>query len=303
MGTKQALLLVMAVVAGLALAAVALVGPPSRAAAQTECISTIDLMLVLDGSESISAADFELMRTFAGDLAGHFTISPDDVHAGIVQFAGEGQGRVEIGLSSDAAAVQGAVAAMTQIVGATDIQEGIALAQGELAAGARSGVPRALIVLTDGAHNQPGDEVAEAEAARAAGTEIFAIAVGSGPDLGQLGAIASDPDSEHVFSVGDFEALVTILDPLVQVVCPPPPTPEPTIEEEPPEAEGPPADADSPSNEVLGVRALPATGSRGLPDDWLQRGLWLLVQAVIGLGSASALVAGTYWVGRRRAGR
>lgn len=263
---------------------------PQRASAQTACVSTIDLMLVLDGSESITAPDFETMKSFAGSLVGHFTISPDDAHAGVVQFAGEGQGRVEIGLSSDAAAVDAAVAAMAQIVGATDIQEGLALAREQLAASGRAGVAQVVIVLTDGAHNQPGDPVAEAEAARAAGAEIFAIAVGPGPDVEQLSAIA-----ERVFSVSDFDALVSILIPLVQTVCPPTPTPAPEAPApEPGEGDvGPP---------VLGVRGLPATGHHSLPDDWAQRGAKLAAQGLAGLGAAALLIGAGWWL-RRRAGR
>ncbi len=205
-----------------------LAGPPPRAYAQTACATTIDFMLVLDGSESINSTEFEAMRSFADGLIGHFTISPADAHAGIVQFASEGQGVIEIGLSSDPGAIATAISTMTQLVGITDIQEGIALAQQELTASGRPDVPHVILVLTDGVHNEPGDPIAEAEAARSLGTEIFAIAVGPGPDIDQLNAIASDPDGEHVFSVGDFAALATILDPLVLVVCPPTPTPTST---------------------------------------------------------------------------
>ena len=185
-------------------------------------------MLVLDGSESINSTEFEAMRSFADGLIGHFTISPADAHAGIVQFASEGQGIIEIGLSSDPVAIASAISTMTQIVGITDIQEGIALAQQELTASGRPDVPHVILVLTDGVHNEPGDPIAEAEAARSLGTEIFAIAVGPKLDIDQLNAIASDPDGEHVFSVDSFETLATILDPLVLVVCPPTPTPTPT---------------------------------------------------------------------------
>ena len=281
------------VIAVLLLAVVAVATPPPRAHAQTGCVSTIDFMLVLDGSESISSADFDLMRTFAGSLVGHFTISPSDAHAGIVQFASEGQGRVEIGLSSDLAAIQAAASAMTQIIGGTDIQEGIALAQGELIVAGRAGVPQVLIVLTDGEHNQPGDPVAEAEAARAQGTEIFAIAVGAGPDLPELSAIASDPDTNHVFAVSDFDTLVTILEPLVQVVCPPTPTaPPPTALLTP----------------VLGVEhissglTLPSVGieaASATTDD--QRGATRMAQAFGGLGIALFLASTSYWFARRRA--
>lgn len=280
--------------AGLLLAAIGLATPPPQASAQSaQCTSTIDLMLVLDGSESIAPADFETMRGFVSDLVGHFTISPNDAHAGIVQFAGQGQGRIEIGLSGDSDAVQGAIESMTQIVGATDIQEGIAYGQAELTSGER-GVPQVMIVLTDGVHNQQGDPVAEALAARGAGTQIFAIAVGSGPDVDQLVSIAGD--ASRVYSVDNYSALAAILDPLVEVVCPPEPTPATpgTSITNPPGSQ-----PGGPDSDVLDL-ALPATGSNDLPPGYPERGRSLFFQAAIGLMFAGGLMLTAYVIGSRR---
>ena len=195
------------------------------------CEAAIDLMLVVDGSGSIFARDFRTMQGFSQDLAGSFVISPGGGHVGVVQFSGEGQGRLEIGLSDDAAAVKSAIDSMMQIEGFTDIQEGLELGQAELAAHSRPGVPHILIVLTDGQQEgAPGDPAAEAQSARNAGTEIFAIGVGGGPNLDQLNAIASDPDARHVFSVEDFDGLASVLNQLVANACPPstPSTPSPS---------------------------------------------------------------------------
>ena len=265
-----------------------------RVQAQTECTAAIDFMLVLDGSESISAEDFNAMRSFAGGLVGHFSFGPDDARTGIVQFASQGQGVVETGLSNDRTAVDAAISGMTQLIGGTDIQEGIALSQTELTAGGRSGVPHVAIVLTDGEHNQPGDPVAEAEAGRALGTEIFAIAVGPGPDMAQLAAIASDPDSDHIFSVSDFDALATILEPLVLVVCPPTP-----------EAHGE-ATATPYGPPVLGAgpvppSGLPETGGLGATTASDPAG-YGTAMALGGLGIAMVLATASYWI-RRRATR
>lgn len=192
------------------------------------CEAAIEMMLVLDGSGSIFARDFRTMQGFSQDLAGSFVISPAGAHVGVVQFSGEGQGRLEIGLSDDAAAVKSAIDSMMQIEGFTDIQEGIQLGQGEIAAHSRPGVPHILIVLTDGQQEgAPGDPVAEAQSARNAGTEVFAIGVGGGPNLDQLNAIASDPAARHVFSVENFDGLASVLNQLVANTCPPS-TPSPS---------------------------------------------------------------------------
>lgn len=222
------------IIASLLLSIATLANSPQRASANIECASTMDLMLVLDGSESISWAQFDTLQTFASDLVGQLSISSADIHVGIVQFSGEGQGRAEIGLSDDAGAVQAAIFAMEQIVGVTDIQEGIALGQEQLTAAGRSGVPHVIVLVTDGEHNQPGDPAAEAVFARSLGTEIFAVAIGSGPEIAQLNAIVTEPAGDHIFSVDDFDGLTTILETLVQEVCPPKPTETPPASPTPP---------------------------------------------------------------------
>ncbi len=296
----------------LMLAGASLVAPPHRAAAQTGCASTVDLVLVIDGSESISWSEFDRMQSFISELVGQFAVSPDDGHVGIVQFSGEGQGRVEISLSADGGAVQAATFNMEQIVGVTDIQEGIALGQGQLTMGGRAGVPHVLVLLTDGEHNQPGDPIAEAELARSLGTEIFAIAIGDGTKIGELNAIVSAPAGGHVISVDDFDGLLTILGTLVQVVCPPTATPSSTATATPtspgsqptPTAETSvqrtPSAAETPVEEILGVTLLPATGN-GLPSDLEERGGDLLAQALGGVGGAFFLLVASYWFSRRRA--
>ncbi len=290
----------------LILAGSRLASPPPQASAQAACAATIDFMLVLDGSESTSSAEFDVMKAFAGNLIAHFVVSPADAHAGIVQFAGEGQGIVEIGLSSDPDAIAGAISAMAQIVGATDIQEGIALAQQEITAAGRADVPQVMIVLTDGEHNQPGDPIAEAETARSMGTEIFAVAVGPGPDIDQLNTIASDPDSEHVFPVADFEALATILDPLVLVVCPPTPTPTatPTATATATPTATPTATATATpgpvETPVLGMIRAPDTGSAASLTGDAEGDGWRAMLILSGLGSAFLALTTAYWFVQRR---
>ena len=300
------------IVALLLLAATTLASPPPRAHAQTGCSSAIDLMVVLDGSESISWSEFDTMQGFVSDLISRFTVSPADAHVGIVQFAGEGQGRVEWALSGDAGAIQTAIFDMTQIIGVTDIQEGIALGQEQLTLNGRAGVPHVLLLLTDGEHNQPGDPIAEAELARSLGTEIFAVGIGAGPKLDELHAIVTALASEHAFSVDNFNELVTILEPLVEIACPPTPTPTatatattmPPTGTPPAPIESPmpgatPGPTTSPTSEVIGVTRLPPVGSNTLAPNREGGDSRLQEQALVGAASAILFLAVTYWFARR----
>ena len=228
MQIRLALLLFGAAVC-VSLAAALLAPHGARRSSAATCETPLDLMLVIDGSGSIFASDFNRMKDFSNGLVDSFAVSDAAARIGVVQFSGQGQGRLEIGLSGNAAAVHGAISGMVQIEGFTDIQEGLALGQGEIAANGRAGVPHIIILLTDGQQEgAPGDPVAEAAAARAAGTQIYAVGVGGGPNVDQLNAIASDPDSTYVYTVPDFTSLQAIRDQIVATACPSPTAPTTT---------------------------------------------------------------------------
>src|SRR3990172_4124195 len=94
--------LVLLILAGVAVfvSTAAVTRPPGHPDAAT-CQTSIDLMLVVDGSGSIFASDFTKMKNFSKDLVGNFDVSASGTHIGVVQFSGQGEGRLVIGLSSD----------------------------------------------------------------------------------------------------------------------------------------------------------------------------------------------------------
>uniref|UniRef100_A0A8C4R7K6 VWFA domain-containing protein n=1 Tax=Eptatretus burgeri TaxID=7764 RepID=A0A8C4R7K6_EPTBU len=87
------------------------------------------------------------------------------------------------------------------------------------AAGARPlrpGISRVLILLTDGRSQDP--VLGPALQAHKAGIRIFAIGVGEAVRE-ELGEVASEPDTAHVFHVSDYEAIDRIRDQLRQRIC------------------------------------------------------------------------------------
>ena len=183
------------------------------------CASAIDVMLVLDSSHSIDADEFALIQQFAQDLMVELKASSPDAHIGIVQFSGQGQGRLESGLIGNTDTLSATIAGLSHIRGRTDMQEGLFLAQEELRANGRDDVPRFVFLLTDGYHNEKGDPVSEALTARAEGSEIFVLGVGNDLSIKQLQQMASDPTLNHFFLAEDFANLTDVLDTLVGGTC------------------------------------------------------------------------------------
>jgi Mg-chelatase subunit ChlD len=177
--------------------------------------AAIDIMLVLDGSGSISPSNFTLMKNFAAGLVQSFSVGANTARFGVVQFSSTGKGRLETGLSTSQSAILSRIHNMAQLNGDTDIAEGLRLAQNELDRAGRSvqRVPRAIVLLTDGEHNGSPLSELNRQIARAKNAKslVYGIAVGSYVNMSQIYNIASDPDSRYVFSVSSFAGLVQAL--------------------------------------------------------------------------------------------
>ena len=85
--------------------------------------------------------------------------------------------------------------------------------------GDRPNIPNLAIVLTDGNSNNPALTKTEAEKLRKAGTTVLAIGIGSGISKAELNSIATDPDSTHVFTADNFDALKTLKALLATKAC------------------------------------------------------------------------------------
>jgi hypothetical protein len=172
-------------------------------------------MLVVDGSGSISSAEFELAREFARTLVNSCLFVPGS-RAGVVEYSSNI--RLIAGLVSDRDAVLTAIENMPQSGRNTATGDAINRAQQELSSIASPNSKQLILVLTDGDTNEGVPAASAADAARATGTELFAIGVGTG-DNAELRRIANDPDENYRFFVNDFVSLQAALAPVVGAVC------------------------------------------------------------------------------------
>ncbi|VDH98303.1 Hypothetical predicted protein [Mytilus galloprovincialis] len=83
--------------------------------------------------------------------------------------------------------------------------------------GSRSGVPKAVVVLTDGISTETVETSTQASILQNAGIEVYAIGIGSvvTSSMTELESIASDPDSYYVNTVGTFSNLCLLVPELV----------------------------------------------------------------------------------------
>ena len=180
------------------------------------CKGAIDLMLVLDRSGSIDPTELQTVKDAANAFVTALAPSTAGTHVGQTSFSDTGL--LDLHLTDSESAAHAAVNALVS-GGFTNLFEGLDLANGELDNAhehERPAIHDVMVVITDGNPNRPPDDAnaravakAEADAARAAGVEIFVIGVGSDVDAPYLKTIA-DNDA-HYFPAANFSDLQTVL--------------------------------------------------------------------------------------------
>uniref|UniRef100_A0A8C9UDU0 Integrin subunit alpha 11 n=1 Tax=Serinus canaria TaxID=9135 RepID=A0A8C9UDU0_SERCA len=193
------------------------------APALQRCQTYMDIIIVLDGSNSIYP--WVEVQHFLINILKKFYIGPGQIQVGVVQY---GEDVVHEFHLNDYRSVQEVVAAASHIEqrGGTETRTayGIEFARSEaFRKGGRKGAKRVMIVITDGeSHDSPDLEKVIEDSERDNVTR-YAVAVlgyynrrGINPEafLNEIKFIASDPDDKHFFNVTDEAALKDIVDAL-----------------------------------------------------------------------------------------
>ena len=175
-----------------------------------ECtVSGLDLYFVLDESGSVGYSNYQLMKTFAYNIANSFTIGPNDVQIGLMSYSSSARFRFYLNTYSTKSAVLSAINNIPYTSGGTNTASALNLLRTSgftASAGARpssQGIPRVAIVVTDGYSNSFSQTVSAATALHNAGVIGFAIGI-SGANTNELNAIASQPS--YVAFISSFNS-------------------------------------------------------------------------------------------------
>ena len=166
------------------------VGVSLSVSGQCVDLAGVDTMLVIDRSGSMAGRKIDAARSAALAFLGEIRF--DVSRVGLVVFNSDAT--APISLTNDASAVADAIVGFGQAVGGTDIGEGIQLAAAELITNSRPGVPRVMVMMTDGRPDGTTIDADQAAAeAKQAGIRIFAIGFGTDLDTALLKRVASTP--------------------------------------------------------------------------------------------------------------
>ncbi|XP_016072328.1 PREDICTED: von Willebrand factor A domain-containing protein 1 [Miniopterus natalensis] len=160
-----------------------------------------DLLFLLDSSASVSHYEFSRVREFLGQLAAPLPVGPEALRASLVHVSSRPHTEFPFGQHSSGAAVQDAIRAAAQLMGNTNTGLALEYVKEQLfaeAAGARPGVPKVLVWVTDGGSSDPvGPPMQEL---KDLGVTVFIVSTGRGNFL-ELSAAASAPAEKHLHFV------------------------------------------------------------------------------------------------------
>ena len=166
----------------------------------------IDLVFVLDSSSGVTDAEFGVMRSFISMAVTRFNISSTHTMVGVVQYGNTATVTIPIGSQQTVSALMAAVRNLssTTTSGAPNIPNAIDTARRHFPPlQQNNNVKRIMVVfanrLSEGATPNIAPIMTAAHNAVNAGIEVYAIGTANANPV--LNAIASDPDSRHVFQV------------------------------------------------------------------------------------------------------
>ncbi|XP_076592743.1 collagen alpha-6(VI) chain [Chaetodon auriga] len=180
-----------------------------------------DIVFMVDGSWSIGTENFEQIRQFLSTLVNSFDVAPDHVRIGLIQYSTTPRTEFLLNTHQNKESILQYIRNLPYMGGGTQTGEGLDFMLNEHfveAAGSRASqnVPQIAVVITDG-KSQDNVE-SHAQDLKRKGIVLYAIGI-KDADEDQLKEIASEPHSQHVYSVSDFAALQGISQSIVQTLC------------------------------------------------------------------------------------
>lgn len=175
----------------------------------------MELVFVIDSSESVGPENFEIIKDFVIALVDRVTVGRNATRIGLVLYSLEV--RLEFGLNKYPTRqdVKRAIRKIKYMGEGTHTGTAIHKTTQEGFSGARAGVRKVAIVLTDGQTDKREAVKLDlvVREAHAANIEMYAIGILNTSDptqvefVRELNLIASDPDGEHVYLIDDFNTL------------------------------------------------------------------------------------------------
>ncbi|XP_031147367.1 collagen alpha-1(XXVIII) chain-like isoform X1 [Sander lucioperca] len=187
----------------------------------------MELVFVIDSSESVGPENFEIIKDFVNALVDRVTVGRNATRIGLVLYSLEVKLVFNLARYVTKQDIKQAIRNIPYMGEGTYTGTAIRKATQEAFFSSRLGVSKVAIVITDGQTDkrEPVKLDIAVREAHAANIEMFALGIVNTTDptqaefMRELNLIASDPDSEHMFLIDDFNTLPALESKLVSQFC------------------------------------------------------------------------------------
>ncbi|MGH0120714.1 UNVERIFIED_CONTAM: hypothetical protein FKN15_031643 [Acipenser sinensis] len=183
--------------------------------------SSADITILMDSSTSVGHRNFETKKQFVKRLAERFLMakkpSQATVRVSVVQYSGSQQQSVEVPFSRNYTELASGIEQIQFLNSGTDVMAALDYVTSQYR-GARANTNKKVLIFSDGRSQGISEEVIQKTVAeaRAAGIEIYALAVGSQVNEANLRLLVSDRKgaynvaygARHLFRVSDYPSLL-----------------------------------------------------------------------------------------------
>ena len=180
----------------------------------------MDVAFIIDSSGSIGEIDYLKQKNFVNEAAKSFGLAPDQSRAAIVLYSTTASVKARFGQYNTTENFAKAVDALPYEGGETRIDKALDLAATDIFPNARAGVPKLVLLITDGTQTQVDDAKGLKEASeplRQAGVRVLALGIGSNVDRDEL-RLVTETDDDVVMAT-DFEVLLLKIGNLTSRAC------------------------------------------------------------------------------------
>nr|XP_020452067.1 collagen alpha-1(XXVIII) chain-like [Monopterus albus] len=187
----------------------------------------MELVFVIDSSESVGPENFEIIKDFVTRLVDRTTVGHNATRIGLVLYSLDVHLEFNLARYMNKQDVKEAIRKMLYVGEGTYTGTAIRKATQDAFFSARPGVRKVAIVITDGQTDkrEPVKLDIAVREAHAANIEMYALGIVNSSDptqaefLRELNLIASDPDSEHMYLIDDFNTLPALESKLINQFC------------------------------------------------------------------------------------
>jgi len=198
----------------------------------------VDLAFLLDTSSSEGTTHFQEQLQFAQEFVKTLEVGPTKYQVAAATFGTNTYRQFYLNQYDTTQAVVDAIGRIPYTGGSTYTHKALAFVRDTLFAqgyGRRPGVPKVVIVMTDGQSINKQQTLADADKLKQEGYIVYGLGIGSGVQMAELSGIASDPSKAlAVTSFADLQAFLPTLQNAycnhIEEIVPVIPTKDPALE-------------------------------------------------------------------------